>query len=100
MIVTSSVDSEIFLTSLVADSESYSTPEHHLRAFHKVIHTVLQCWHKCFLINHIEVDHLIRNDLDSNVASDKVDLTSHFINFVVLGPLVCLGVYFEEQKRV
>ena len=78
MVVLSGIDLNTRLVGLECNTISNSRSEHHLRALHKVVHTILQLWHKCLFIDEIEVNSLISNNLDSNITSNEVDLTSCF----------------------
>jgi len=93
----SSINLKAWLICLESDTISDPGTKHHLRALHKVVHAVLQPGHKCFLIDEVEVDFLICCNLYPNVPSDKVDLPSHVIEFMVLYPETCFFMDFEEQ---
>lgn len=91
------VDLKSWLVGLKGNTISYSCTKHHLGALHKVEHAILQLGHERLLVDLIEVDFLIGGNLDSNVASNEVDLTSHVVEFVVKLPETCLFVDFEEK---
>ena len=99
MEVFSSVDLEAWLICLVGDAISYSCTKHHDRALHIIIHDILKIRFKSLLVNHEEVYFLIRDNLDSDVTSDEVNLPSHVIKLFVLSPQSCLFVNFEEKNR-
>ena len=91
---------EPWLVSLVGDTVPNFGAEHHLRALHEVVHTVLEGWFACVLINQVKVNLLVRGDLDTNISLDEVDLTSHVVKLFVLGPEASLFVDLEEKDRV
>jgi hypothetical protein len=78
MVVLSGVDLNTRLVSFECNTISNSRSEHHLRALHEIVHAILKLWHKCLFVDEIEVNSLISNDLDSNITSYEVDLTSSF----------------------
>lgn len=98
MVVLSCVNLESGLVGLVSDSEPNSGSKHHLGALHVVIHHVLKSWLEGLFVNKIEVNSVISDDLDSYVSSYKVDLSSHVVELLVLGPETCLFVNFEEEN--
>jgi hypothetical protein len=81
-----SVDLESGLVGLESETVSYSGTEHHLGALHKIVHTILKSWHESLLVDEIEIDSVIRGHLDPNVTFDEIDLTSHFLELVILFP--------------
>lgn len=93
----SGVDLESRLVSLVGDTVSNLGAEHHLGALHEVVHDVLEPGHASLLVDHVEVDLLVCHDLDSNVASNEVDLAPHVVELVVLLPQASLWVDLEEE---
>jgi hypothetical protein len=80
------VDLESGLVGLERNTVSYSGAKHHLGALHKVIHTILKSWHECLLVDQIEIDSVVRSNLDPNVTFDEIDLASHFLETMILFP--------------
>lgn len=78
MVKLSGVDLNTRLVGLECNTISNSRSEHHLRALHEVVHAILKLWHKCLFVDEIEVNSLISNNLDSNITSNEIDLTSGF----------------------
>ena len=79
-------DTEAPLVGLVGDTIPDPAPEHHLVAFHVVVHYILQLWHQGFLVNEEEVDYILCGHLDPHVALDVEDEAS-VLQLVVLNPV-------------
>lgn len=78
MVKLSGVDLNTRLVGLECNTISNSRSEHHLRALHEIVHAILKLWHKCLFVDEIEINSLISNNLDSNITSNEIDLTSGF----------------------
>jgi hypothetical protein len=52
---------------------------------------------ECLLVDHVEVNSIIGGDLDSDISSDEIDLSSHFLKLVVLLPKASLFINLEEE---
>ena len=85
------------LVSFVRDTIPYSCTEHELGGTHKIIHYIFQRWHQGIFVYQIKIDFFISNNLDSYVFSNKVNLSSHILYFVVLLPKIWFIVNFKEQ---
>jgi len=96
--ILSRVNLEPRLVCFKGNSVEYSSTEHHLRARHKVIHAILKSWKKGFLVDYVEENSLISSHLDSNIASDEVNLSSHFLESVILLPEASLRIDFKEKN--
>ena len=77
VIVLSGINCKARLIGLERDTKSYFGTEHHDRAVHVVVHDILKSRLEGFFVNQEEVDELISTNLNSNVASNEIDLTSH-----------------------
>ena len=95
--ILSGVNLEPRLVCLEGNSVKHSSTEHHLRASHKVVHAILKSWNECLLVDYVEVNSLISSDLDSNIASNEVNLSSHLLEPVILLPEASLLINFEEE---
>jgi len=98
MVTLSSVDLETRLVHFIGNSKSDLGTKHHVRAFHVVIHGVFQSGLKRFLVNEVEIDQLICHDLNPNISSYEVDITSHVRQLFVLGPEPGFFVNLEEKN--
>ena len=47
---------------------------------------------------HTKINFFISNDLNSNISSDEINLTSHIVKFVVLFPGSSFVIDFEEEN--
>jgi hypothetical protein len=83
MVEFSSVNLNTRLICFECDTISYSCSKHHLRALHKVVHAIFKLWHKSLFIDKVEVDSLISNHLDPNIASNEINLSSSLWQNVV-----------------
>lgn len=82
-------DAEVGLARLVGDAVSYFGANDHLRALHEVCHHVLKFRNQLFEVSeNEEVNLLLCGDLESNIATDKEDLTTHVVDLMDLLPLV------------
>ena len=77
---------EIGLTCFESDTVFYSGAEHQGRAVDEIVHDVFEVWEIRDLVDQIEVNFSFSGDLDSNVTSNKEDVSSHVIDFVILNP--------------
>ena len=96
--VLSAVDREVRLVCLEGHAESDFGSEHHNRALHVVVHDVFESWLEGFLADFVEINVFVGANLDSNVASDEVNLSSHLFQLVVLFPEMGLLVNLEEKN--
>lgn len=88
---------ESWLISFIRNTVSYSGAEHHLRALHEIVHNVFKSWFECLFVDEVEVNLVISCNLDPNITADKVYLTAHLLELVILGPFASFLVYFEKQ---
>ena len=49
------------------------------------------------LVDHVEVNSIISGHLNSDISSDKIDLSSHLLKLVVFLPKACLFINLEEE---
>lgn len=68
-----------------------------MRAIHEVEHHVFKLWHERFLVYLVEVDLLVRCDLESNVTFNEKDITAHLFESMVILPLAGLRINLEEE---
>jgi hypothetical protein len=63
------------------------------------LHTVLKLWQERFFVNEIEVNNVRSCNLDSNIASDEIDLSAQFWKLIILAiePLLIL---LEKEDAV
>jgi hypothetical protein len=76
MVVLSGVNLNTWLVCFECNTVSNSCSEHHLRALHKVVHTIFKLWHKSLFINQIKIDSFISYHLDPDITSNEIDLPS------------------------
>jgi hypothetical protein len=88
---------DTWLISFESDTIPHSRTEHHLRALHKVVHTVLKSWHEGLFVDEVKIHFLIGGHLDSDVTFDEVDLASRLRQSVEQFPVTGLIVDFEEK---
>ena len=99
--VAPSVHIKGLLVGLVRDAVLDSRAEHHLVAAHEVEHHVFELGLESLQIDQVEVDVVVRRDLDSNVTLDVKDEASD-VEGVILHPFLVLWIVFvrhdlEEQ---
>lgn len=99
MRIASTVYSERLLVRLVRDTVEHTRPKHHSVAAHVIVHDVFQSWEKRLRIHEIKIYALICSDLNSLVASNKVDEAAH-IQLVVLAPLGALPLMSYQGGEV
>ena len=99
MVVLPGIDLESWLVSFVSNTVSYSGAEHHLGALHEVEHHVFKSGFECLFVDQVEVDLVISRNLDPNIAADKIDLATHLLKLVILGPVAGFFVDLEKQDR-
>jgi hypothetical protein len=73
------------LIGLVSNAIPNFGAKHHLIAAHEIKHNIVKLRHKCFLVNEVEVDHIICGYLDSHISFNEVDVTSG-VDGLVMGP--------------
>ena len=100
MVISSLVNLEIWLVSFKSYTVQSFFSQHHLWAFHKIIHHVFKNWNEFFRINSKKINFLICYYLKSCVSLNKVNLTSHFWNFMILSPFSCILINFKEKNWV
>jgi len=95
-------NAEVWLVDLEGDAESHSGSEQHLGALHEVEHHVFKPGQEGFIVDDVEVNELVRGDLDPDVSSDERQLSSHFLELMVLYPWVAwlMLVLLEEENRI
>jgi len=99
MLVLSSINIKAALIRLESYTISHFWAKHHLAAVHEVEHYVFQFGLKRFFINEIEINLIIRGNLDSNISFDVVDKTSN-VNVVVLNPFLHNSFFFFKNFLV
>lgn len=85
VLISSPVDLECLLVSLVRYTIPDFTSNHKLIAVHIIVHSIFKDGHEGFLIHKIEVNYICRCNLNSNITFYEVD-ESPFFYFVVLNP--------------
>jgi hypothetical protein len=71
------VDAESSLARLKDDAGSDLGSKHHLRAFHVVVHDILESWLTSILIYEIKVNFLVCSYLNPFISLDKVYFAPH-----------------------
>jgi hypothetical protein len=79
------INIKALLIGLVSNAIPHFTTKHHLITSHEIKHHVIKLGHKCFLVNEIEVDHVICGYLNTNISLDEVDVASG-VDCLVVGP--------------
>ena len=92
------VYAESRLAGLESNAGSYSWTKHHLGASHVVVHHVFEFWLACVFVYEVEVYLLICRDLNSNIALDEINFSTHIWKFMIQLPKTCLFAYFEKQN--
>ena len=99
MDVVGSKDIECRFPSLVGDTVSNFRSNHHLDAVHVVKHYIVKRYLKCVFVNDVEVDLILRANLEPDIVFSKVDKTPYLNDFLnVPLPLLCFLVLivFED----
>jgi hypothetical protein len=97
MPVLSGVYLESWLISFIRNTVSYSGAKHHLGALHEIEHHVFKSWYERLLVDQIEVHLVISRNLDPYIAADEIDLATHLLELVILGPVAGFLVNLEKQ---
>lgn len=100
MIITSGEYFEVRLTCFESDTVFDSGAEHQGRAVDEIVHDVFELWEQRDFVYQIEVNFAFCCDLDSNVTSDKEDIASHVIDFVILYPFSLFTVLLKKDHRI
>lgn len=98
----------IYVEALLASPVGYSVfdsrPKHHLTTIHEIEHDIFQFWLVGNWIYQVEINPVIRSDLNADVSFDIVDLASN-IQLMKLHPfqffwlLRIISLPFEKQHR-
>ena len=97
MIASSGIDSESWLTCLVANQKPHKFTNHHHGAVHKVVHHIFTGRHECLLVDQEEVNLIICDNLEPDITFDEVNLSPHVLDLMILLPQSGFWVNFEEQ---
>jgi hypothetical protein len=98
MVVLTRPHSETGLASFICYTVSDCFTEHHHRTLRVIVHSVLQLRPKSLRLDLVEVNNIIRANLNSNIASDEIDLSSSVFQLIILLPLICLRINLEEKN--
>ena len=98
MEILSGVNEEAGLIGFVSDTIFNFGSKHHLGALHEIIHHVLKLWLQCLLVNYVKEYFFIGGNLNTNVSTNKEDLTSHVFELVVLLPDSSFLMLLEEKN--
>ena len=79
------INIKALLIGLISNAIPHFTTKHHLITPHEIKHHIIKLGHECFLVNEVEVDHVICGNLDPNISLDEVDVASG-IDGLVVGP--------------
>lgn len=94
----------VYLKVWLVSFKSYAVQsffaEHHLWALHKIVHDVFKNWNKIFRIYCKKVNLLICYHLKSSISLNKINLSSHFWNFVIFSPFSGIFINFKEKNWV
>lgn len=74
----SAVDIKTLLIGFVSYTISDFGTEHHLITVHVVRHNIFQYGFEGVFVDQIEVDFVVRGNLNSDIALDIIDKTTHF----------------------
>ena len=97
VIVLSWVDSKTRLTTLVRDTISNRSAKHHHGALHIIVHWVFKSWLERFFVNQVEVNFTVCNNLNPNISSNEINLTSHVFELFIFVPKPSFLVDLEEK---
>ena len=79
------INIKALLVGLISNAIPHFTTKHHLITSHEIEHHIIKLGHECFLINKVEVDHVICCYLDTNISLDEIDITPG-VDCFVMGP--------------
>jgi hypothetical protein len=100
MHISSTINVETFLVCFVGYTVSDFATKHHLITSHEIKHNIFQFWHECFFVDFVEINLIIRSDLNSYITFNIVNEPSNLF-LMVLDPLSLISLIilfnFKEQ---
>ena len=98
MVVLTRPDSETGLAGFIGYTVSDCFTEHHYRTLRVIVHSVLELRPKSLRLDLVEVNNIVSANLNSNITSDEIDLSSGIFQLIILLPLICLRINLEEEN--
>jgi hypothetical protein len=100
VVIFSLVNLKVWLVSFKSDAIQSSLAQHHLWAFHEIVHYVFKNWNEILWINCKKVNFFICDHLESWISLNEINLSPHFWNFMILTPFSCFLINFKEKNRI